>query len=216
VGDEDLTTKLGNVVKGPTFAGAMDVADAVQKDPAARRELEALIDYLANQASSDDALATILASGSDTMQLFEDDKNMVPMYHVMAEAAAGSLKDASGRVVQTSMVDAQTSLLSRISGRAYDKNHVEVCSREIDPNQVLSVAMKNLVTPLQNADGTPRKSPIEVIMDVIADVNRVHPDRTDRLDTADYANVCNEVSDFLLNKERGLEQFYAIVRNGVE
>src|SRR5215475_6007662 len=102
------------------------------------------------------------------------------------------------------MVDAQMSLLSRISGRAYDKSHTELCSREMDPNQVLPIAMKNLLTPLKNPDGSPRKTPIEVIMDAIADINRVAPDRTDRLDTTDYAHVADEVSDFLLNKERGL------------
>jgi len=149
------------------------------------------------------------------MQLLDDDTNMVPLYHVIAEATAGSLHDAQGNVVQTSLLDAQSSLLSRISGRAYDADHHELCAQEVDPNQVLNVAMKNLVTPLRSADGKPRKTPLEVIMDVIADVNRVAPERTDRLDTADYAHVADEVSEFLLDKERGLEQFYAIVHNGV-
>ena len=30
----------------------------------------------------------------------------------------------------------------------------------------------------------------------------------------DYANIADNVSDFLVNKERGLEQFYEIVRQG--
>jgi hypothetical protein len=30
----------------------------------------------------------------------------------------------------------------------------------------------------------------------------------------DYANVANELSEFLTDGQRGLEQFYAIVREG--
>jgi hypothetical protein len=32
----------------------------------------------------------------------------------------------------------------------------------------------------------------------------------------DLGNTANELSEFLLDPERGLEQFYAIVRNGTE
>ena len=47
-----------------------------------------------------------------------------------------------------------------------------------------------------------------------ADVNRAAPEQTDKLQAADYANIADNVSDFLLNGESGLEQFYAIVRKG--
>src|SRR5262249_26106990 len=102
-----------------------------------------------------------------------------------------------------------TALLARIAGRAYDQNNVERCDVELDPNEILSVALANLVTPLKD-----NKTPLEIIMDVVGDVNRIDPSRTDKLDDHDYSNIADNVSDFLANKERGLEQFYEIVRQG--
>jgi hypothetical protein len=213
---DELSKKMTDVVKGPTFAGSMDIVDAMRRDDGARRELEALLVYLMDNASKNDALPTMLASASDLIQLMKNDEDIVPMLHVMAEAAAGPQKDAQGNVVQSSMMDSQSAMLARIALRAYDKEHKEICSREIDPNQVLNVALKNLVTPLPSKDGKPTKTPLEVIMDVIADVNRVDPVRTEKLGADDYASITYHVTDFLLNKERGLEQFYEIVRQGTE
>ena len=38
--------------------------------------------------------------------------------------------------------------------------------------------------------------------------------KSDKLSPEDYASVTDNVTDFLLNKERGLEQFYEIMRQG--
>lgn len=71
------------------------------------------------------------------------------------------------------------------------------------------------MTPLP---GGPQKgkTPLEVMIDAIAEVNRLDPTRPpeERLANPDYRNISDNVSDFLLNKERGLEQFYEVVRNG--
>ena len=62
------------------------------------------------------------------------------------------------------------------------------------------------------------QSPLEVIIDVIADVNRSDPTKAyeGTLNRADYANVSANVVDFLANKERGLEQFYEVIRQGTK
>jgi len=54
------------------------------------------------------------------------------------------------------------------------------------------------------------------LLDAIADINRANPSpaTTPRLDEPDYAFMAKEVNNFLSNKERGLEQFYEIVRKG--
>jgi len=112
------------------------------------------------------------------------------------------------------VIDAQLSLLGRISGRAYDTSGNEICSAELDPNQVLTLALSNLVTPLPGSNGQSNETPLQAIMDVIGDVNRADPSQAGEYAGADYANISNEVSDFLLNPTNGLEQFYAIVRQG--
>ncbi len=213
---DDMAKNVSAVISGPTFATMMDFMDALRQDDGARRELEQMMTYMFDAASQNDALAGVLASAADMIQVLHDDANLVPLYHVLAEAAASSVRDAHGNVVQTSIVDAQSALLARIADRAYDKNHLEICGREIDPNQVLNVAFQKVVTPMLTPDGKKRQTPLEVILDVIADVNRVAPDQTDKLGAQDYASIADNVGDFLVNKEHGLEQFYEIVRQGTQ
>ena len=57
---------------------------------------------------------------------------------------------------------------------------------------------------------------LEVIVDVIADVNRIDPseDYDGTLQQKDYASVSTNVVEFLTDPQRGLEQFYEVVRNG--
>jgi hypothetical protein len=140
--------------------------------------------------------------------VLRDDQNLVPLFHVLSSATA------AGTGGQKSMIDAQSALLAKISGRAFDTTNQEVCGKELDPNQILTVALSNLVTPMKGADGNPGLTPLQIIMDVIGDVNRVAPDKSEKFVAADYANVTDNVTDFLLNKERGLEQFYEIMRQG--
>jgi hypothetical protein len=212
-----LTQKMATTMSGPTFAGLVDVVDAIRADNDARQSTEALLSYLLDAAAQNDAQASVLASTDDLLQLLQDDTNLVPLYHVLSEAAGASIKDQAGNVVQSSMVDSNLALLSLIAAYATDANGVENCGLEVDPDQVLNIALKNIVTPLPPlADGLTRKTPLEVIMDVIDDVNRVAPDQTTKLAPPDYANISANVSDFLINKQSGLEQFYAVVRTGTE
>ncbi len=203
----EMTQKMSDVVAGPLFATTMDLLDAIRQNDDARTQLESLLSYLLDSASNNDALASMLASSSDIIQLLRDDANLVPLFHVMASATA------TGKGGQKSMVDAQTALLARISGRAFTGTQ-EACNKELDPNQILNVALANLVTPMKAADGTLGQTPLQVIIDVIGDVNRLFPDKTEKFGADDYASVTDNVNDFLLNKERGLEQFYEIMRQG--
>jgi hypothetical protein len=71
--------------------------------------------------------------------------------------------------------------------------------------------MRRLVTP---HDGKP--APINVLMDVIADVNRRRPEQTTKLEPDDYASIAHEVSDFCANKSRGLEQVYEVIKQATK
>jgi hypothetical protein len=115
--------------------------------------------------------------------------------------------------VHRGTIDATTALLSRIAGRAYDGS-TEVCANELDPDAVLAMALANLVTPMQGSNGQPSETPLEVILDTIGDVNRVSPGALGPVQPADLGNASNELSEFFLDPQRGLEQFYAIVKNG--
>ncbi|CAN5753544.1 hypothetical protein BH09MYX1_BH09MYX1_20450 [soil metagenome] len=213
---DELASSLADRVKGPLFASTLDLLEGMRKDEGARVELEALLAYLVDAASGNDALAALLATSDDMLQVMQDDQNLVPIFHAISPALAPSVKDASGNVTKKSLVDAQLALLAKVSGKYINQGGTEICAYERDPNQILTQVMTRLVTPMKDKNGRSSQSPLDVIIDVIADVNRVDPSRTDKLDAADYKSITHEVNEFLLNKERGIEQFYEIVRRGTE
>jgi hypothetical protein len=212
----DLWTNANATMSGPLFATTMDVQEAIRLDDAARTETEKLLSYLVDAASTNDALSELLASANDLIQVMRDDANLVPLYHVLATAALPSQTDAQGNV-QPGVIDSTTAPLARVSGRALDANGSgsEICAKELDPNNVLNLALAHLVTPMQGLNGAPGETPLEVILDAVSDVNRQSPGAAAKLTGSDYANTANELSEFLLDPQRGLEQFYEIVRQGI-
>ncbi|HEY2515693.1 MAG TPA: hypothetical protein VGI39_32715, partial [Polyangiaceae bacterium] len=211
---KDLPNELVTTMHGPTFSATIDLLEALRTDAPSRAQLGQLLEYLLDSASDNDALANLLASANDLVQLLTDDTNLVPLYQALAPALEPTTHDAQGNILKKSAIDANLSLLGRMSGRALDANGNEICSAELDPNQVLTLALKNLVTPVTGANGQLGQAPLQTIMDVIGDVNRADPSLQTKFQGPDYANIADEVSSFLLDPQRGLEQFYAIVKNG--
>ena len=84
---QQLTANALATIGGPTFAGAMDLTDAIRQNTAGRAGLENLLAYLMNEASQNSALAGMLASTDDLVQVIDDDATLVPLYHVLATAA---------------------------------------------------------------------------------------------------------------------------------
>ncbi len=56
------------------------------------------------------------------------------------------------------------------------------------------------------------ETPLEVISDTIADVNRSSPGATQTPLAPDYANVSKELQAFLTDGQHGLVQLYQVVR----
>jgi hypothetical protein len=210
---DDLTNKLSDSIKGPFFSTTMDLLEAIRADDGARSGLEALLQYLVDGASQNDALASMLATSDDLMQVMSDDTNLVPIYHALAPSLSPTTHDVLGHVLSSSLVDAQLTLLARVSGR-FLSGGTEICGDEVDPNQILPQLLANLVTPMKDSTGHPTQTPLEVIIDVIADVNRTDPSLTSKLQPSDYGSIAGQVDDFLMNKQFGLEQLYEIVRKG--
>ncbi|MGO9707858.1 MAG: hypothetical protein ACLQBL_03275 [Polyangiaceae bacterium] len=211
---DTFTSELATVVHGPVFAGTMDILEALRTDPASRAQVELLLQYLLYQASQNEALPSMLATANDIIQVMKDDTNLVPLYQALAPALTPSTLDSQGQFIQKNAVDAALSLLGRISGRAYDGSGNEICSAELDPNQILAISLQNLVTPVPQSSGQPGQAPLQTIMDAIGDVNRGNPAQTGTYQAVDYGNIADNVSSFLLDPQSGLEQFYAIVKLG--
>ena len=212
---DDLTKKISDSIQGPFFSTTMDLLEAIRTDDGARSALEALLQYLVDAASQNDALASLLATADDLLQVMGDDANLVPIYHALAPSLTPTTRDANGHILSASLVDAQLTLLSCVAGR-FLSGTTEICSDEVDPNQILPQILTRLVTPMTDGNGQETQTPLEVILDVIADVNRSDPSQTSKLQPADYGAIAGQVNDFLTNKQFGLEQFYEIVRKGTD
>ncbi len=212
---DDLTNKISDSIKGPFFSTTMDFLEAIRQNDDARSALEALLQYLVSAASQNDALASLLATADDLLQVMGDDANLVPIYHALAPALTPTTRDVSGRILTASVLDAQLTLLSRVAGRFFSGGS-EICADEADPNQILPQVLAKLVTPMKDTTGRETQTPLEVILDVIADVNRGDPSQTSKLQPDDYGAIASQVNDFLMNKQFGLEQFYEIVRKGTD
>jgi hypothetical protein len=111
--------------------------------------------------------------------------------------------------MERSLTDAAVQALARIFATVGDGQGHEACGKEIDPNHAVQIVLQKLVTPM----GDKKPAPIEVLVDVVTDVNRAHPeDAPQKLAPEDYANIASEIDDFCMNKSRGLEQVYEVIR----
>jgi hypothetical protein len=201
---QTLAADLSDAVSGPMFAHAVDVLEALRADPDVRAKVEALVTYLIDEKSGNDALASLLVTSDDLGQVLGDQADLIPLLHAVGAAMIP-------RAGEKNLLDANLALLTRLTAPARGGDGSEQCGREIDPNQILTRVLEQAVTPMAASAGG--RTPLEVILDVIGDVNRAAPEKLGALASEDYANIADEVASFLLDDQRGLEQFYAVVRN---
>jgi len=190
----DLLQEWNDSIDGPLFASIMDVNESLYSDSKSRQTMGALLSYLADKASTNDALATTVTVVSDLMQIVGDDANMVPLYHALSVGASP---------------DGATQRTLDLVERIRDIETSDDWQKAHDGRRVLPILMANAVTPM----GPNRPSPIEVLIDCATDVNRADATSTDAFAPADYGAVGQSVSSFLVDPYRGLEQFYTIVKN---
>ncbi len=192
-----FTSNLVDNMSTPLFASLLDVTEQVYASDAAKTELGYLLQYFADQASTNDALASTVTAAQDLLQIVGDDKNMVPLYHVLGTAAApdGATKRALDLMDRTRKIETDPSFSS------FAATH--------GGRRVLPVIMANAMTPM----GPGLAAPIEILSDCVADLHRADPATTQpAFAPPDYGSVSWNVEDFLLDPTRGLEQFYTIVK----
>jgi hypothetical protein len=205
---QTMPQNLSDTIGGPTFAGIMDLLDAIRSNDSARGQLEQLLQYLLSGTASPEAQAATMAATVDVLSILNDDANLTPFYHAAADVLGAQVVDPNGNVVRRGLADAAIEVLAHVFAKAKDAQGNEICANEVDPNQAIAAVLGNFVTPVSST----QSPPIEAMMDVTADVNRAHPDLTTKLDSADYANIANEISEFCLDPSKGLEQVYTVVR----
>ncbi len=207
----DLPNSTKDVLEGPLFASAIDLLDELQKDSETRKQIDNFLVYLL--ADSDhDAMASALAGITDLLQSLGDDTTRIPVARATRALVGTRVTDDKGRTVRTSVADAVVGLLSRILARGRNADGDRVCGKELDPNEALVLLLRRAVatkTPLE-------PSPADTLANVAAEVNRSDPSSTAKLASPDYANTSKELREFCLDKGRGLEQIYEVIRQATQ
>ncbi len=201
----ELASRLSAVIGGPTTAAVMDLLEAVRAEPSALDETQRFLGHLVDQTADAETLAATLSATVDLVQVLGDASNLDPMFGLVARATA---LPADAKSAERGLIDGLIGLLWRLFAGAHDAGGRSLCASPVDPHHALATVLRNLVTPM----GPDEPAPIEVLLSVIGDVNRVDPRQTEGLSPADFQNIGHEMSAFLLDRARGLEQFYTIVR----
>ncbi len=187
----ELANNLSEALSSPFTAAVVDLTEKVRQDPKARRALERYLTHILEDVGSGEELQGTLASMVDAMQVLADDEKLVPIM----KAASIALEPEKGAA------DTTLQVLQALTSDSYDPYHV------------MDKVLANLVTPMTGPEGQPELSPMEVFMDVIAEVHRADPtDPYAPLDPSDYGYIMDVMREFMLSQSRGLEQIYAIVR----
>ncbi len=188
--DQTLTDNLRDTLGGPVVAGAAGVGDAVLGDDAARAEIEAFVAYLTDPKGA--GFRPLVASVVDGPAGINDGSTLAPLL----EAAAPLLERSSK---QSTAYAAVLRLLARVA------------ESDVDPDRVMQVVLRQLVTPM----GQGKPAPLDVFVDVLGDVerydSRLQPDAP--LDAHDMTVASDSVQRLMLDPARGLEQFYEVIRD---
>jgi hypothetical protein len=194
--DDRLEASLGSAVGSASFR----FLDAIQRDPAAKEALSNLASYLVDEAASGDNFGTSLVAGADLMQVLRDDVDMVPLLRALAPGLASGTDEAlaggPAPEVRGAALDQSLDLLREID--------------RVDEPHTLSLVLQNLVSLPE--DGS-EETPLEVMIDVAAEVNRASPGLAGPLSAEDHADVLGVTHDFFTSEERGLERIYDVIQN---
>ena len=194
-----LHSEMADTMREPMMSGLIRLLDAVNEDPEARDALAALLGYLVTVASDNDAFLSTLHGAADALMIMEDDRNIVPLMHALSEAMAPNVREvmASGGEldIDGSAVRDSLDLVQDIG--------------EVDLARTLPSILQNAVA--QPAEGDP-VTPLETILDVIAEVNRASPNAGGSLSADDYRSMLGHVTDFITDPDHGLERLTGVVQ----
>jgi hypothetical protein len=199
----DLPNDTADTIAGPIVGGLVNLLDRIQGDPEARDALIALLAYVVDEASANEAFLATLYAGVDVLQVFGDDTDIVPLAHALAGALAPNARDlALGRATGAPNVS---------EGVASDALGLVRELQGIDTRHVLPTLLANLVAFPTGSD----EAPLETILDVMSEVNRAHPGAGGDYDVPDYHEALSQTTGFMLDERRGMERLYQVVQNRV-
>lgn len=206
-----LVARLDGVLGHPLAARGMDLFDKFWENREAGDEVAKLLTYLLDEDENPTAFTGAIVALSDTLTFVNTDPGLTSAIRFAALALADDALD---------VVDGKVDAPNIKEGTAYRFLEVTREIARVDEGAELSVLariLRNSVLPMANSelpelDG---KSPLEVFIDMVAEVNRSDPSEpaTTTLSAEDDKLVFEELNQFLTSKEIGLERLYEVIEN---
>lgn len=208
---DGLVDRIATVLAHPIAARGMDLFDQFWENTAAGDEVAKLLTYLVDEDENPEAFTGAVVALADTLTFLNKDPDLTPAIRFAALGLAQNAID----VVESGEGEPDIT-----EGTAYRFLEVTREIAKVDEGDELSTIAKllrNMVLPIASSeqpelDG---KSPLEVFIDVVAEVNREDPteDSTVTLSAEDDKLVFEELSQFLTSEEIGLERLYKVIEN---
>jgi len=209
-----LTGRLEKSLGQPVTAATLRLLDQYWKaDGNPGGELLKLLNWVSKEQAQtkqgdNDPFDTTLLSVTDMLQVFEDTTNVAPVMRFLSTAVAPNaltVATAGGEIKATDLAEGSLEKTLELIR--------EIKKLDKAPKGQQSVLTK-LMRALATVHGKHGETPLEVILDSIAEVNRAAPGPDDgkALNGADLRAVLFETQDFLSNERHGIERLYHIIQ----
>jgi hypothetical protein len=196
---DGLAGRMESTLGSAMATTVLDWVDALRADANARAAVAALVTYLMDDTAPGEAFDATLLAIADLLQVLEDDHNLDPLVRALAPVLAADAREVAARggtpTVDGATVDELLDLLRAI--------------RPLDRNDVLQRVLAGLVALPESGSA---ETPLEALVDVIAEVNRASPGAGTTMDAADHRAVLERLRDTLVDESRGVERLYRVIQ----
>jgi hypothetical protein len=150
----------------------------------------------------------LVLAAADTLEMADKDRSLTPAIQfaalTLAENAFGALDSLMAAPVSPDTEAGTAACSLEVTRKVANLN---LNKTTVSP---LTRLLRNAVLPNRQKLG---RSPIETIIDAIADVNRADPSQATTVphNAADARNVFDNLRFFLFDQDRGLERLYNVI-----
>ncbi len=201
-----LVPRLSNTLAQPVSAAALRLFEKLRDiESGPLDKFTDLAAHLTTERDGDDSFAATLLGLADLLQLLRDSENLGPLMAFGANGIAANAGDVvKGKAkeldVEEGSVERFLSLARALQDIAPESSSdkssfVKLLSRFAEPYQ---------------ASG---ESPLDVVLDSIAEVNRATPSQRGPLSDADLRAIFHETESFLSSRRHGLERLYEVIQS---
>ncbi|MET0283206.1 MAG: hypothetical protein ABW352_02000 [Polyangiales bacterium] len=204
---DGLVDRLAGVLAHPLAARGMDLFDKFWESKAAGDEVALLTEYLLDEDKNPEIFNDLIVTLADTLEFFDKDPDLTPAIRFVSLALSLDALDVVNNGGETPDVD---------EGTAYRFLEVTRAITQVDEGPDLSTLGKLLRNAVLPMDGDlSGKSPLEVVIDLVADANRIEPDQDTSvtLTPDDNQRVYDQINQFLSDTDVGLERLYQVIEN---